>query len=136
MEYKGVEYRLLQLAGGTGWRWSVSFPDGSTKTATVTNKVAASIAAKHAIDLSCYRLDNARPKRPRGHEDRLRVGRDEIMKALNVSDGITSRGLARNLSWLALSTVQSQLRELCEAGLARREGSGRIRYFKVLVSGR
>ena len=28
MEHKGVEYTVVQLAGGAGWKWEVRFGDG------------------------------------------------------------------------------------------------------------
>jgi hypothetical protein len=28
MEYKGVEYTVVQMAGGAGWKWEVRFDDG------------------------------------------------------------------------------------------------------------
>jgi hypothetical protein len=33
MEYKGVEYSVVQLLEGSGWRWEVSFADGKNKSA-------------------------------------------------------------------------------------------------------
>ena len=32
MEYKGVEYSVVQLTDDTGWRWEIKFSDGITKT--------------------------------------------------------------------------------------------------------
>jgi hypothetical protein len=31
MEYKGVEYTVVQMAGGAGWLWEVRFGGGKTK---------------------------------------------------------------------------------------------------------
>ena len=31
MEHKGVEYTVVQLAGGAGWKWEVRFGDGKNK---------------------------------------------------------------------------------------------------------
>jgi hypothetical protein len=31
MEYKGVEYSVVQLLEGSGWRWEVRFADGKNK---------------------------------------------------------------------------------------------------------
>jgi hypothetical protein len=31
MEYKGVEYSVVQLTEGLGWRWEVGFDDGKNK---------------------------------------------------------------------------------------------------------
>jgi hypothetical protein len=31
MEYKGVEYTVVQSTEGVGWRWEVRFDDGKSK---------------------------------------------------------------------------------------------------------
>jgi hypothetical protein len=31
MEYKGLEYTVVQMADGTGWRWEVRFGGSKTK---------------------------------------------------------------------------------------------------------
>jgi hypothetical protein len=46
MEYKGMEYSVVQLTDGTGWRWEVRFADGKTK-AGVT-PVSRAVAIKQA----------------------------------------------------------------------------------------
>jgi hypothetical protein len=52
MEYKGIEYTVVQLTEG-GWRWEVSFADGKKK-AGVT-PVSRAVAIKQAE----YEIDRA-----------------------------------------------------------------------------
>jgi hypothetical protein len=46
MEYKGMEYLVVQLTDGTGWRWEIRLADGKTK-AGVT-PVSRAVAIKQA----------------------------------------------------------------------------------------
>jgi len=51
MEYRGVEYSVVQLPEGNRWRWEVRFGDGKTKTGVNTGKSCGAIKqAKSAID--------------------------------------------------------------------------------------
>ena len=51
MEYKGVEYSVVQLLEGIGWRWEVRFGDGKKKTgATPVSRAVAIKQAKSLID--------------------------------------------------------------------------------------
>jgi hypothetical protein len=51
MEYKGVQYSVVQLVDGTGWRWEVSLGDGKSKTGvTPASRAAAIKLAKNEID--------------------------------------------------------------------------------------
>jgi hypothetical protein len=51
MKYKGVEYSVVQLVDGTGWRWEVNFGDGKSKTGvTQASRTAAIKLAEHEID--------------------------------------------------------------------------------------
>jgi hypothetical protein len=51
MEYKGVEYSVVQLAEGAGWRWEVRFADGKNKSGvTPVSRVVAIKQAEHEID--------------------------------------------------------------------------------------
>ncbi len=51
MQYKGVEYSVVQLAGGAGWRWEVRFADGKNKSgATPVSRAVAIKQAEHEID--------------------------------------------------------------------------------------
>jgi hypothetical protein len=53
MEYKGVEYSVVQLTDGSGWRWEVRFADGKHKTGVTPISRAA------AIKLAEYEIDRA-----------------------------------------------------------------------------
>ena len=51
MEYKGVEYSVVQLLEGIGWRWEVRFGDGKMKAGvTPISRAAAIKQAKSLID--------------------------------------------------------------------------------------
>ena len=46
MEYKGVEYSVVQLTDDTGWRWEVRFDDGKSKSGIT--RVSRALAIKLA----------------------------------------------------------------------------------------
>ncbi len=46
MEYKGIEYSVVQLTEGLGWRWEVRFDDGKTKSGMTS--VSRAVAIKQA----------------------------------------------------------------------------------------
>jgi hypothetical protein len=51
MEYKGVEYTVVRLADGTGWKWEVRFGDGKNKSGvTPVSRVFAIKLAEFEID--------------------------------------------------------------------------------------
>jgi hypothetical protein len=51
MEYKGVEYSVVQLTDDTGWRWEIRFNDGRSKTGvTPASRAAAIKLAEYEID--------------------------------------------------------------------------------------
>ena len=51
MEHKGVEYTVVQMADGSGWRWEVRFGGGKTKSGiTPLSRAAASKVAEYEID--------------------------------------------------------------------------------------
>ena len=51
MEYKGVEYTVVQMADDTGWRWEVRFGGGKTKSGvTPLSRAAAIQVAEYEID--------------------------------------------------------------------------------------
>ncbi len=51
MEYREVEYSVVQLPEGNRWRWEVRFGDGKTKTGvTPVSRAVAIKQAKSAID--------------------------------------------------------------------------------------
>jgi hypothetical protein len=51
MEYKGVEYSVIQLVDGTGWRWEINLGDGKSKAGVAQASRAA------AIKLAEYEID-------------------------------------------------------------------------------
>jgi len=51
MEYKGLEYTVVQTVDGSGWRWEVEFGAGKTKSGvTPVSRAAAVNVAKYEID--------------------------------------------------------------------------------------
>jgi hypothetical protein len=46
MECKGVEYSVVQLLEGSGWRWEVRFADGKNKSGVTP--VSRAVAIKQA----------------------------------------------------------------------------------------
>ena len=53
MEYKGMEYTVVQMVDGSGWRWDVVFGAGKTKSGeTPVSRAAAIKVAQYEIDLA------------------------------------------------------------------------------------
>jgi len=50
MEYKGVEYAVVQMAGGAGWKWEVRFDDGKNKSGVAPDRALAIKLAEFEID--------------------------------------------------------------------------------------
>jgi hypothetical protein len=51
MEYKGVEYSVVQLTEGSGWRWELRLSEGKSKSGiTRVSRVVAIKQARYAID--------------------------------------------------------------------------------------
>jgi hypothetical protein len=51
LEYKGVEYSVLQLTDGIGWRWEIRLDDGKNKSgSTPVSRAVAIKQAKREID--------------------------------------------------------------------------------------
>jgi hypothetical protein len=51
MQYKGLEYSVVQLTEGQGWRWEVKFADGKSKSAvTPVSRAVAIKQAEQEID--------------------------------------------------------------------------------------
>jgi hypothetical protein len=46
MEYRGIEYSVVQLTEGLGWRWEVRFDDGTSKAGLT--RVSRTVAIKEA----------------------------------------------------------------------------------------
>jgi hypothetical protein len=51
MEHKGVEYTVVQMADGTGWRWKVRFGGGKTKSGVTP------LSRAFAIKLAEFEID-------------------------------------------------------------------------------
>jgi hypothetical protein len=51
MEYKGVEYTVVQLTDDNGWRWEIRLGDGKNRSGITPASRAA------AIKLSEYEID-------------------------------------------------------------------------------
>jgi len=51
MEYKGVEYYVVQLTGDAGWRWEIRLGDGKNKSGTTP------VSRAFAIKLAEYEID-------------------------------------------------------------------------------
>jgi hypothetical protein len=58
MEYKRLQYSVVQTSSPTGWKWIVHLDDGRTKTGTAPNRTAA-------IRLAEIRIEKAIKKRSR-----------------------------------------------------------------------
>ena len=51
MEYKGVEYSVVQLTEGAGWRWEIRFDDGKNKSGvTQVSRAVAIKQVEYEID--------------------------------------------------------------------------------------
>jgi hypothetical protein len=51
MEYRGVEFSVVQLLDGTGWRWEITLGDGKSKIGvTRASRAAAIKLAQNDID--------------------------------------------------------------------------------------
>jgi hypothetical protein len=51
MEHKGVEYTVVQMVDGSGWRWEVTFNAGKTKSGvTPISRASAIKVAEYEID--------------------------------------------------------------------------------------
>jgi len=50
MDYKGIEYQVVQTANPTGWRWTVQMEGREPRTGSGHNRTAAVALAQIAID--------------------------------------------------------------------------------------
>jgi hypothetical protein len=50
MEYKGIQYQILQTASPMGFKWIIQLGDGSTKIGTTLTQDGAIFAAQYTID--------------------------------------------------------------------------------------
>jgi hypothetical protein len=51
MEYRGVEFSVVQLTDDTGWRWEIRLDDGKTRSGvTPASRAVAVKLAEYEID--------------------------------------------------------------------------------------
>jgi hypothetical protein len=50
MEHRGVPYQVVQTASPTGWKWTVEFDDGTTRTGITFSKGNAIFHAVRTIN--------------------------------------------------------------------------------------
>ncbi len=50
MEYKGIEYRVVQAANPTGWKWTVFLDATRTRTGLSSTRAHAVLDAERVID--------------------------------------------------------------------------------------
>jgi hypothetical protein len=62
MEHRGIEYRVVQTANPTGWRWTVYLDGGRTKTGASFSKGRAIFNAVRAIEKAIIPLPEVTPK--------------------------------------------------------------------------
>ena len=59
MEYKGIQYEVIQTANPTGWKWTVQLDGGRTKTGLSISREYAIFAATNAIEKALSASDKA-----------------------------------------------------------------------------
>jgi hypothetical protein len=50
MQYRDIQYQVVQTANPTGWKWTVQLDDQGTKTGNAYSRAAAIALAQRAID--------------------------------------------------------------------------------------
>ena len=50
MNYKGIEYQIVQTSNPTGWKWTFQPDANRTRTGTAPNRAMAVKLAEYAID--------------------------------------------------------------------------------------
>jgi hypothetical protein len=50
MQYRGIEYQVVQTANPTGWKWTIQFDSKRVKTGAGYNRTSAIALAQRAID--------------------------------------------------------------------------------------
>jgi hypothetical protein len=78
MEHRGFQYRILQTASPTGFKWLVELPNGKTKSGTAISRCSAMTRAVVTIEKvlkTCERMpceaDDDGNKRPGGQNVRV-----------------------------------------------------------------
>jgi hypothetical protein len=85
MQYRGVEYSIVQLIEGSGWRWEIKFGDGNNKSGVTPISRAA------AIKLAEYEIDRALKDGKLGQlrrSDRAALRRDVVRIMGTLHDGV------------------------------------------------
>ena len=59
LDYKGIEYSVLQTANPTGWKWTVFLDENRTRTGIAHSRAHAVLEAERAIDKAIKDLDQA-----------------------------------------------------------------------------
>jgi hypothetical protein len=59
MEYKGIEYRIVQTSNPSGWKWIVFLDETRTPTGISNTRANAVLDAEHAIDRATESSDKA-----------------------------------------------------------------------------
>ena len=60
MDYKGIEYTVVQTANPTGWKWTVLLTATRTRTGIAQSRAHAVLDAEHAIDKAIKELDRSK----------------------------------------------------------------------------
>ena len=50
MDYRGIEYHIVQTANPTGWKWTVILDAKRQRTGITRSRAFAAFEAEHAID--------------------------------------------------------------------------------------
>ena len=58
MEYKGVEYQVLQTTSPPGWKWIVFLDANRTRTGYSRTRAMAILDAEHVIDKALRSLNS------------------------------------------------------------------------------
>jgi hypothetical protein len=59
VDYKGIEYSVVQTANPTGWKWTVLLDASRTRTGIAHRRADAVLDAERAIDEVVKDLDRA-----------------------------------------------------------------------------
>jgi len=59
VDYKGIEYSIVQTANPTGWKWVVLLDATRTRTGIAHSRAHAVLDAERAIDKAMKDLDRA-----------------------------------------------------------------------------
>ena len=62
MQYKGVQYRVVQTANPTGWKWTVQLDATRTRSGTSYSMKSAVLEAERKIDKELKELMSVKVK--------------------------------------------------------------------------